>query len=468
MKIIIEMTLKISLLLILVLPLNLFAKQKSRSVENPNIVFILADDCTNWDIGCYGSKDSKTPNIDRLAEEGMKFQRCYQAAPMCAPTRQNIYTGLHPVKSGAYRNHSYVYPDTKSIVSYLKPLGYRVALSGKRHIGPDKVFSFEYISGANSDFDGVDKFLNEVKTTGEPFALMLCFDEPHTPWNKGDASQFDPDEITLPPHFFDNEQTRKIFCDYLAEINYLDGQVGTAMELLDKYELNKNTLVIFASEQGAQLPFAKWTCYEAGVKSALIARMPEMIEPGTVSDAIVEYVDMLPTFIDIADGKKIKDLDGKSLLPILKGEGQKVKDYSFSIQTTKGINAGSPYYGIRAIVNDRYRYIWNLTPDAEFKCVLNNAKKIWLNEWYLSWKKEAEHNVLAKSLVDKYRFRPGEELYDIIEDKWCQKNLADHPEFYEIKKKLRKELLKWMKECGDKGQQTELEAATNKPKHNIK
>ena len=109
----------------------------------PNFVFILADDCTHWDIACYGSVDSKTPNIDKLAEEGIKFNRCYQAAPMCSPTRHNIYTGLYPIKSGAYPNHTMVKEGTQSIVHYLKPLGYRVAQSGKRHINPASSFPFE-------------------------------------------------------------------------------------------------------------------------------------------------------------------------------------------------------------------------------------------------------------------------------------------------------------------------------------
>ena len=108
----------------------------------PNIVFILADDCTKYDIGCYGSPDSKTPTIDSLAAYGMKFNRCYQAAPMCSPTRHSIYSGLYPVRSGAYPNHTNAYDDVKSASHYLKPLGYRVALTGKTHIAPTSVFDF--------------------------------------------------------------------------------------------------------------------------------------------------------------------------------------------------------------------------------------------------------------------------------------------------------------------------------------
>ncbi len=438
--------------------------QTNNSFKKPNLVFILADDCTLWDLTCYGSVDSKTPNIDKLAMEGMKFNNCYQAAPMCSPTRHNIYTGLYPVKSGAYPNHTQANTDTRSMVHYLKPLGYRVALSGKRHINPPEVFPFEYLGKKNNpDFASIESFLQEVTNTTEPFALILCSNEPHTPWNKGDTNLFDLELITMPPHYVDTRETRKAFRNYLAEINFLDDQVGQTMKLLEEYQLEDNTMVIFASEQGNSFPFAKWTCYEAGVKSALIARMPGMINPGTESNAIVEYVDILPTFIDIAGGNKISALDGKSLVPLFIEEKQKIKDYAYSIQTTRGINNGSEYYGIRTVVNDRYRYIWNLTSEVEFLNNVNNSKK--LTPWFQTWLEIAEEEGYAKDLVIKYRIRPKEELYDIKKDKWCLVNLAEDKQYASIKKKLRKQLLKWMKACGDEGQDTELQAFEHMPKY---
>jgi len=428
-----------------------------------NFVFILADDCTHWDIGCYGSPDSKTPNIDKLATEGIKFTRCYQAAPMCSPTRHNIYTGLAPVKTGAYPNHTMVYDGVKCVAQYLQPLGYRVALSGKTHINPKTIFSFEYLGkDKNPDFQLVDEFLADVKTKNQPFALYLTSNEPHGPYDKGDPSMFDPEKITLPPHYVDTKETRKTFCKYLAEINYLDGQVGEALDLLEKHGFTENTLVIFASEQGNSFPFAKWTLYEAGVKSALIARLPGIIKPGTVSNSMMEYADILPTFIDLAGGEN-PGLDGKSLVPVFQNPNYKIKDYSFSIQTTKGINNGSDYYGIRAVVDQNYRYIWNLTPEAEFLNAVNNKENP--GGYWKSWLEKAESDERAASLISKYSKRPMEELYDIQNDKWCENNLADHPKYAGIKAELRLKLLDWMEECGDKGQQTELEAFQHMPRH---
>jgi N-sulfoglucosamine sulfohydrolase len=434
----------------------------SQNIDRPNIVFILADDATNWDIGCYGSKNSKTPNIDKLAEEGIKFNRCYQTAPMCSPTRHNIYTGMYPVKTGAYPNHTFAQEGTKSIVHYLDPLGYRVAFTGKRHIAPEEVFPFEYLSNGGLDFNAVEKFLQEVNKSENSFALMVNSHEPHLPWNKGDASLFNPETIELPPNFVDTKETREAYVRYLAEINYLDGEVGKTLELLEKYGFKENTIVVFASEQGSAFPFSKWTLYEAGVKSALIARMPGMIEPGSETNAIVEYTDLLPTFIDLAGGQISQNLDGKSLVPLFKNQNEEIKKYAYSIQTTRGVGRGSDYYGIRAIVSDKYRYIWNLTPEAEFKNNVNNGGKAG-GAWYPSWEKKAEDNAFAKSLILKYRKRPKEELYDVVNDKWCMNNLAGNPQYEQIKKELRKELLKWMEECGDKGQETEMNAFEHMP-----
>ncbi|WP_298238527.1 sulfatase [uncultured Algibacter sp.] len=435
---------------------------KSNNTDKPNIVFILADDCTHWDIGAYGSKDAITPNIDKLANEGVKFNRCYQAAPMCSPTRHNIYTGLYPVKSGAYPNHAFAKEGTKSVVHYLEPLGYRVALSGKRHINPKESFPFEYLDEEkNINFNNVEKFLGEVKSSKEPFALMLCSNEPHGPWNKGDASKYNPNKITLPPHYVDNIETRKAYCSYLAEINYLDDQVGKTMDLLKKYNFDDNTLVVFASEQGNSFPFAKWTTYEAGVKSALIAHMPSKIKGGKESDAIVEYTDLVPTFIEMAGGEPIATLDGKSLVPIFKNPKKDNKDYAYSLQTTRGIIAGADYYAIRSVVGKDYRYIWNITPEAEFLNVVNNADTNG-KKWFRSWEEAAKTDKRAEELLYKYKKRPKEELYHVKNDKWCIANLAEDPKYAEVKNELRTELLAWMEACGDEGQATEMDALNHK------
>ena len=430
--------------------------------QKPNIVFMLADDCSSWDLGPYGSKDAITPTIDGLAKEGMKFTKCYQATPMCSPTRQNILTGLSPFRSGAYPNHTQVNSKVKSLAHYLKPLGYRVALSGKQHYGPSENFPLEYLGktkngNADPNFDHIDAFLNTVSKEKQPFCLFVMSNQPHSPWNMGDTSLFDKKKLTLPPFYADLPATRSGFRDYLAEINYLDNQVKKALDLLEKYDLSDNTIFVFASEQGNSFPFAKWTCYNIGLKSALIVRWPGKIKPNTVSNALVEYSDITPTFIDIAGGKAIEGLDGKSILPILTGKTQDHKQYSFGQMTTRGINEGSDYYPIRSASNGRYRYIINLTPDVEFSNVLNESRM------FREWEADATHNPKTRALVQKHLYRPSEELYDDEQDPYNQFNLIDKVELQTIKADLKQQLKTWMEHTGDQGIITELLALEHMP-----
>jgi len=430
--------------------------------KKPNFLFIIADDCTFRDIGCYGGQ-AHTPNIDKLATEGMRFTQCFQAAPMCSPTRHNIYTGLYPVKSGAYPNHTFVKEGTKSVAHYLNPLGYRIALSGKKHINPPDAFPFEYSGkGNNPDFEVLDAFMAECKQKGTPFCLFACSNEPHSPWNKGDPSRYDAGQLELPPYFVDTAETRDNMVNYLAEITYYDWQVGECLALLDKHGLTNNTLVIVVTEQGSSFPFGKWTCYDTGLQSAFIARWPGKIRPGRVSDALIEYVDVLPTYIEAAGGKPASGLDGKSLLPVLFGRKKEHKEYVFGEMTTRGINNGSEYFGIRSIRSRRFKYIWNFTPEMQFQ---NAATK---SSIFQSWQAKAASDPDAADKVLRYEHRPGEELYDVTTDWYEWNNLADNPDYAQVKAELRERLLAWMDAMGDKGQQTELEAlehmAKNMPK----
>ncbi len=149
------------------------ASSPAGEAARPNLVLILADDCTYRDLEVYGGQ-AKTPRLNRLAVEGMKFTRCFQAAPMCSPTRHCLYTGLYPVKSGAYPNHTMAYDWVKSIVHYLRPAGYRTFLSGKTHVNPKSVFNFEYSGEAGDpDTDAMNAAMRECTQNGTPF-LLSC------------------------------------------------------------------------------------------------------------------------------------------------------------------------------------------------------------------------------------------------------------------------------------------------------
>ena len=426
---------------------------QAQAASKPNMVFIIADDCTFRDIGCYGGQ-ARTPHIDKLATEGMRFTRCFQAAPMCSPTRHNIYTGLYPVKSGAWPNHTRAYPHVKSIVHHLRPMGYRVTQTGKTHINPRTVFPFENFGGGkNPDMKYIDRLFAETAKGGKPFCLFACSNEPHSPWNKGDALAYPPAKVKLPPYIVDTPRVRSDFSKYLAEITYFDSQVGEIVGLLKKHGLSDNTLVMVVSEQGSAFPFGKWTCYDHGLQSAMIVRWPGQVMAGSETDAMVEYVDVTPTFIDVAGGKPIAPLDGRSFLPVLRGKADTHKDFVYGIMTTRGIINGTDAFAIRSVRDTRYKLILNLNHKSKFT---NACTK---SPMFQSMIAKAESgDATAKRLVHAYHHRPAVELFDMKNDPLEMANLAGQSDTQKIEMRLRQKLSAWMKSQGDKGVETELKA----------
>ncbi|HBE69934.1 MAG TPA: heparan N-sulfatase, partial [Planctomycetaceae bacterium] len=280
------------------------------SGDRPNILIIMADDCTFSDLPAYGGKNAKTPNIDRLAKQGRKFNRAYLCSAMCQPCRAELFSGQYPLNNGCAWNHSASRSSATSLPHYLGDLGYRVGLSGKLHVKPSSAFPFEYVTGFEKNcvrtptcehsLEGVEEFIS--RNSAQPFCLVAALVEPHVPWVMGDPAAYPTDELELPAYVADTPRTRSDFAAYLAEITYMDSQVGDLLELLDTSGKSSNTLVLFTSEQGAQFPGCKWTNFDTGLHTALIARWPGHVEAGTTTDALVQYADIAPTLVDAAGG----------------------------------------------------------------------------------------------------------------------------------------------------------------------
>lgn len=444
------------------LALSLSFSGQADDAALPNIIFINADDLTHTDLSVYGGQ-AHTPNFERLASEGMQFSNCFQTAPMCSPTRHNLYTGIYPVKSGAYPNHTFAKEGTKSIVHHLKPLGYRIALSGKTHIAPQSVFPFEYSGKKNPDMEVIDQLMAESKAAGTPFCLFACSNEPHTPWDLGDPSRYPADEIELPPYLLDTPETREGMSNYLAEITYYDGQVGQLLDLLEKHGIADNTIVMLSSEQGSSMPFAKWTLYDPGLQTALIVRWPGKIQPGSSTDALVEYVDVVPTLLDAIGAEPVGDMDGRSFLPVLQGEATEHKTHVYGIMTTKGIINASEAYGIRSVRTKNHQLIVNLHHEIQFKNACTKSPE------FLSWVEKAESgDPRAKTLVGHYHYRPAAELYEVTGEWHGWNNLAESESHAEIRADLQEKLDAWMHDQGDLGIQTELDAPMHQGKNRKK
>jgi uncharacterized sulfatase len=286
----------------------------------------------------------------------------------------------------------------------------------------------------------------------QPFCLVVALVEPHVPWVMGDASKYPPEKLNLPPNVADTPRTREAFSRYLAEISYMDGQVGDILKALDESSQAYNTLVVFTSEQGSQFPGCKWTNWDTGLHTALIVRWPGRIAPGQRTNALVQYADVLPTFVDAVGGEGSKHgYDGTSFLPVLLGRKSTHRQFVYGMHNN--IDEG-PAYPIRTVSDGQYRYIRNLKPDEIYieKHLMGWSGDGKLNNpYWATWLGNASANPHTYNMVKRYMRRPGEQLYHTAKDPYEMTNLANDPAASGIKSRLSTELDRWMKTQGDPG-----------------
>jgi N-sulfoglucosamine sulfohydrolase len=436
------------------------ASPKVAAKERPNFLIIMADDCTYNDLPVYGGKNALTPNIDRLASQGLVFDKAYLTSAMCQPCRAELYSGQFPMRNGCAWNHSASRPGMTSMPQHLSKLGYRVGLAGKVHVKPKAVFPFETVSGfdpncvrnptRNHDLKGVEAFMNDDH--GQPFCLVVALVEPHVPWVMGDAGKYPPEKIQLPPNIADTQRTREDFGRYLAEISYMDGQVGEILRALDHSGKANDTVVFFTSEQGAQFPGCKWTNWDTGLHTALIARWPGRITPGQRTPAMVQYADMLPTLLELAGGLSSQEkFDGVSFQKVLSGEAKSHRSFVYGMHNN--VPEGPPY-PIRSVSNGEYHYIRNLEPNEIYieKHLMGTKGDGKLNNpYWATWVFESWENKATYELVKRYTHRPAEALYHTAQDPYEMQNLIHQENLSEIRNRLANELDAWMKSQGDPG-----------------
>lgn len=431
-----------------------------QAADQPNVLIIMADDCTFSDLPLYGGPNAKTPNIDRLASEGLTFNKAYLTSAMCQPCRAELFSGQYPMRNGCAWNHSASRPETTSMPQHLGRLGYRVGIAGKVHVKPKSAFPFEKVGGFDPscvrnptnvhDLTSLREFV--TRDAGSPFCLVVALVEPHVPWVMGDASRYPEKQLKLPPHIADTLRTRQDFASYLAEITYMDGQVGEILETLNKSGRSDDTLVLFTSEQGSQFPGCKWTNWDTGLHTALIARLPGVTTAGRRTDALVQYADVLPTLLDLAGSSaKIGELDGTSFLPVIRGEKDSHREFVYGMHNN--IPEG-PAYPIRTITDGTWRYIRNLTPDELYieKHLMGLQGRAALNNpYWATWIWDSHTNARTYGLVKRYMHRPADQLYHTADEPSEMSNLAGEAQHAVIMNRLSQELDRWMAAQGDPG-----------------
>ncbi len=415
--------------------------------KQPDILVFLTDDQSQLDCSAYGEKNIRTPNMQRLADAGMTFERAYAASPSCAPSRAALLTGLMPARNGAEANHSKPRPEIKKWPAYFQELGYEVVAFGKvSHYKHTKDYGFDHFSDDGfhqhqSIGHAVDWLKKRSKDNAKPLCLMVGTNWPHVPWPEADSG-YDGTELTLPAGSIDTPETREWRAKYATAVTKADDDLGAVIAAF-----GMEGIILFSADHGAQWPFGKWNGYESGVCVPLIVSWPEIVKPGSRSRAIVQWTDFLPTLIEAAGGKPPAEIDGKSFLRVLHGETTTHRDLIF---TTHSSDNRFNVYPLRTVRDERWKYIRNLHPEFAFTTHIDLPVRLGQREFFASWEKQAQTNPQAAAILKRYHERPAEELYDLENDPHEQRNLAANPARGDELRRLRAELDVWLKQQGDK------------------
>jgi N-sulfoglucosamine sulfohydrolase len=446
--------------------------QSQQAAQAPDIVLFIADDLSREDVGVYGSRDARTPNIDQLAHEGTRFANAFAASPTCSPSRSSILTGDYPMRHGGHANHSAVQDGITTLPAYLQKLGYRVVIAGKTDFGERSNFPFEYLPASvipppkgkgvlwsQLNVAAVDKVL-ATRDKKQPLALIVATFAPHVPWP--DNQGFDAGRLTLPPYLLDTPETRAARTMYLTKVAQADREVGALRTSIARHGADNNTLFLFTSDQGAQFPLAKWNLYDAGIATPLIAVWPGHVAANRQTYAMVSLIDLVPTMQEAAGGEPATGIDGRSLLPVLLGTTDMGHREIYAAHS--GVLDTGPRANIapmRAIRTDQYKLIINFRPDVRYENAISTGGGREKSFWQ-SWVRLARTDPKAKAVVERFHRRVPVELYDIRKDPYELHNLADDPGYAQVVADLRVKLEKWMIEQGEDPKHVQLPSAARR------
>lgn len=418
--------------------------------SKPHIVVFISDDHARLDSQPYDPATKvKTPNLQRLATDGVTFTHAYVASPSCAPSRAAMLTGMHSSRNGAMANHTEPREELKKLPMYLTDLGYTVGAFGKvAHGGPDVAMQYGFEHTGASAQNAV-QFI-QSHDPNKPLLLFVGDNRPHLPWDTCDG--YSAQEVNLPPSLIDNQTTRQHRTCYYSEITAMDAAVGGVYDAA-KARLGENLVFMYTSDHGAAWPFSKWTVYDAGIRTPLLMTWPGVLKPGSTSPAMVSWIDFLATFVEMAGGVapavgtgSDSMLDSQSMLKLLSGERTTHRDFIFAQHTGDG---GNNSYPQRVVTDGRFKYITNLFPDSLSTTPLDqNDRPPGL---MTSWTQSATQDPNAAKILCRYHRRPPAELYDLEQDRYELNNLIDDPRHAATAAKLKAELERWMSAVGDDG-----------------
>ena len=453
--------------------LNLFVlagvtQAEGKPATKPNILFLLSDDHSYPFVGCYGDTNVRTPTLDKLASEGMRFHRFFTACPQCVPSRAALMTGRSPVAARMTRFSSPLPADEITFPELLRSQGnYYTGICGRSfHLdgsNPKALHDVDLLAKLNlrTFKDRVDflqgsgdaavastfaSFL-DAKPDDKPFFMWANFSDPHHVWNAPAEFRPDPATMKVPAHWPDLPGTREQLADYCAEVNRLDTSVASVLKVLTDRGMLDNTVVVFAGDNGMAMPHGKGSLYDPGSNVPLIVRWPGIKNIGSDSSNLLSGEDIAPTLLEAAAIKPGAKMSGVSFWPLLVGDAYTPRKYIFvergphgSGPVTQDIKS-STYDLARCVRSDRYKFIYNCTPWVPYSPVDSAQGVLWSET-------SAAHRAgtLDPRLSETYFSspRPVYELYDLEADPSELTNLAGKPELAAVQDELRLALMEKM------------------------
>jgi arylsulfatase len=409
----------------------------------PNFIFFLADDISQEDYGCYGHPVIKTPHIDALAENGMRFDNAYLAISSCSPSRCSIITGRYPHNTGAPELHSRLPEDQIRFPELLRKEGYYTALSGKNHMFGNKDRAFDLIThggGPGGSDDWVELVRDRPKD--QPFFFWFAANDAHRDWTlSGHAPTYDPADVIVPPYNVDTPVTREDYAKYCHEVSRFDHFVGLVRAELERQGVLGNTFLVVGSDNGRPFPRAKSRLYDSGIKTPWVVHFPKVVKNGAVTRSFVSSIDLGATCLDLAGVGIPEAIQGRSFLPILKDPEVVVREVIFAEQNWHVYRNHS-----RLVRWGDFAYIRNNFPNqinicAESDLTYPAGKEI--------WRAHAAGKTTEKHWQTFSNPCPDEELYNVKEDPHQLTNLATQSGYAEQIAIARRALALWTEQTGD-------------------
>jgi len=422
----------------------------------PNILWLIAEDFGPH-LGCYGAKEVSTPNLDRLAGEGVRYTRFFTTAPVCSPSRSAFMTGMYQTTIGAHQHRShrddgYELPrGVRVLTDWFRDAGYFTA--NVRHM-PEPIkwkgtaktdWNFTY---TGKPFDS-DRW-SDLKTN-QPFFAQVNFQETHRAFRA--PKHADPARVQLPPWTPDHPIAREDMAKYLDAATELDRKIGLVLRQLEADGLADNTVVVFFGDNGEAHIRSKQFCYESGLRVPLIIRWPKNhpapkgFVPGSVEDRLLMAIDLAPTMLDLAGAKKPAKMQGEIFLG---RRAAKRREYVFGARD----RCDETVFRFRTVRDVRYRYIRNFTPERPF-LQPNEYKERSYPVWNLLKELNAAGKLTSAQAALCAPTMPEEELYDLENDPHEIDNLAKSSAHQRVLKRLRRELERWIKDSNDQGRELE-------------